>query len=291
MKKNSIPESVELFKKRLQSKRQQTADDFKNRHPQASNWLLTAGIAVGNIRSSLTKLAASGMIAGSLLTFSPPLTSADLSLTDSAISLIAASDLRDRLAKSIHELLPDKISDLSKSQEQAISVKVREILGIDTKFELEDQRLNHQYGWIGAEQHLMRFPGDSVPDMAPKTGAWGYFALNRNDLNDDLSQKEKYYVAVQTLYLPEWNKEYPALKEWYKYRKVLVINPNSGRSVVAVIADAGPANWTGKQFGGSPEVMEYLEYTSGKRKGPVILTFVDDPQNKIKLGPVEKKYD
>ena len=102
---------------------------------------------------------------------------------------------------------------------------------------------------------------------------------------------EKYYVAVQTLYLPGWNKEQPALKEWYKYRKVLVINPNSGRSVVAVIADAGPADWTGKQFGGSPEVMEHLEYVSGKRKGPVILMFIDDPQNKIKLGPVERKYD
>ena len=78
--------------------------------------------------------------------------------------------------------------------------------------------------------------------MAPATGAWGYFAQNRNELNDELSQMEKYYVAVQTLYLPGWNKEQPALKEWYKYRKVLVINPNSGRSVVAVIADAGPAD-------------------------------------------------
>jgi hypothetical protein len=291
MKDIPDPVSVELFKKKLQSKRQLATDDFKKRHPQASDWLLSAGIAVGNIRSSLTKLAASGMIAGSLLAFSPPLTSADLSLSDSAISLIAASDLRDRLAKGALELLPDKISSLTKFQEQSISIKVREILGIDAKFELEDQRLNHQYGWMGAEQHLMRFPGDSVPDMASKTGAWGYFAQNRNDLNEDLSLKEKYYVAVQTLYLPDWKKDYPVLKEWYKYRKVLVINPNSGRSIVAVIADAGPANWTGKQFGGSPEVMEHLEYVTGKRKGPVILMFVDDPQNKIKLGPVEKKYD
>jgi hypothetical protein len=291
MKDIPVPVSVELFKKKLQSKRQSATDDFKKSHPQASDWLLSAGIAVGNIRSSLTKLAASGMIAGSLLAFSPPLTSADLSLSDSAISLIAASDLRDRLAKGTLELLPDKISGLTKFQEQSISIKVREILGIDAKFELEDQRLNHQYGWMGAEQHLMRFPGDSVPDMASKTGAWGYFAQNRNDLNEDLSLKEKYYVAVQTLYLPDWKKDYPVLKEWYKYRKVLVINPNSGRSVVAVIADAGPASWTGKQFGGSPEVMEHLEYVTGKRKGPVILMFVDDPQNKIKLGPVEKKYD
>jgi len=291
MKKNSIPGSVELLKNNLQSKRQQATDDFKKRHPEASDWLLSAGIAVGNIRSSLTKLAASGMIAGSLLAFSPSLTSADLSLSDSALTLINAQQLRDRLMKSLEPQLPEKITGFNKAQEAAISISVRETLGIDAKFELDGKRLNHQYGWMGAEQHLMRYPGDNVPDMAPKTGAWGYFSQTRNDFNDDLAQKEKYYVAVQTLYLPEWNKEYQVLKEWYKYRKMLAINPNSGRSVVAVISDAGPANWTGKQFGGSPEVMEYLEYVTGKRKGPVILMFVDDPQNKIQIGPVEKKYE
>lgn len=291
MKNKPIPSSIELFKKKLLTKRELAEADFKNKHPEVSDWLLSAGIAVGNIRSSLSKLAAGGMIAGSLLAFSPPLTSADVSLPESAQNLINAQLLREKLWKSIAPNLPEKISSLNKGQEAAISLSVRETLGIDAKFELEGQKLNHQYGWMGAEQHLMRFPGDNVPDMAPKTGAWGYFAKSRSDLSDDLSQKEKYYVAVQTLYLPEWNKEHPVLKEWYKYRKVLVVNPNSGRSVVAVIADAGPANWTGKQFGGSPEVMEHLEYVSGKKKGPVILMFVDDPQNKIELGPVVRKYD
>lgn len=289
MKPQSTSGPVEQFKQRLKLKRQSAADDFKSRHSQAADWLLSAGIAVGNIRSSLTKLAASGMIAGSLLAFSPMPAPADLELSATALSLISAQQLREKLWKNIRPQLPDKISGLNRSQETAISISVRQTLGIDAKFEMDGQRLNHQYGWMGAEQHLMRFPGDSVPDMAPKTGAWGYFAKSRNDFSDDLSQMEKYYVAVQTLYLPEWNKEYPVLKEWYKYRKVLVINPNSGRSVVAIIADAGPAGWTGKQFGGSPEVMEHLEYVTGKRKGPVILMFIDDPQNKIKLGPVERK--
>lgn len=291
MKNKSVPSSIELFKKKLLTKRELAEDDFRSKHPEVSDWLLSAGIAVGNIRSSLSKLAAGGMIAGSLLAFSPPLTSADVSLPESAQNLINAQLLREKLWKSLAPNLPGGVSDLKESQESAITLTVRETLGIDARFELEGQRLNHQYGWMGAEQHLMRFPGDNVPDMAPKTGAWGYFAKNRGDLSQDLSQKEKYYVAVQTLYLPDWNKKQPDLKEWYKYRKVLVLNPNSGRSVVAVIGDAGPANWTGKQFGGSPEVMEHLEYTSGKRKGPVILMFVDDPQNRVKLGPVESKYD
>ena len=68
----------------------------------------------------------------------------------------------------------------------------------------------------------------------------------------------------------------------------MIVNTQNGRAVVASIADSGPAAWTGKHFGGSPEVMNHLggpKYTKGK----VIIFFVDDPENKIPLGPVN--YD
>ena len=60
----------------------------------------------------------------------------------------------------------------------------------------------------------------------------------------------------------------------------------NGNAVVADIADSGPAAWTGKQFGGSPEVMNYLG-GSRYKKGPVTVFFVDDPKNRVPLGPVE----
>ena len=106
-------------------------------------------------------------------------------------------------------------------------------------------------------------------------------------MTDDLVQKEKYYVAVQTLYLPDRNTRQPELKDWYKHRKVVVVNPINGKSIVAVIADAGPASWTGKHFGGSPEVMAYLGLNVGMQKGPVLLFFVDDTNNQIAIGPLE----
>ena len=60
---------------------------------------------------------------------------------------------------------------------------------------------------------------------------------------------------------------------------------------MAVIGDSGPAAWTGKHFGGSPEVMAYLELNRGKQKGAVILFFVDDQNNKVPLGPLESKVN
>jgi hypothetical protein len=111
--------------------------------------------------------------------------------------------------------------------------------------------------------------------MAPGRGAWGYVPADQ----------EKYYVVVQTLYLPDWEKRLSYLRDWYKFRKMLVVNTVNGNAVVASIADAGPAAWTGKHFGGGPEVMESLG-GSRYKKGPVVMFFVDDPENKVPLGPV-----
>ena len=96
---------------------------------------------------------------------------------------------------------------------------------------------------------------------------------SKDELTNDLILKEKYYVAVQTLYLPDWEKRLSYLRDWYKYRKVLVVNPVNGKTVVADVADSGPADWTGKQFGGSPEAMAYLGLNVGMQKGPVIVFF------------------
>ena len=56
-----------------------------------------------------------------------------------------------------------------------------------------------------------------------------------------------------------------------------------------VIGDAGPAVWTGKHLGGSPEVMYYLEREDGARRGPVLYFFIDDPQDLVPLGPIQVK--
>ncbi len=67
---------------------------------------------------------------------------------------------------------------------------------------------------------------------------------------------------------------------------MLVVNPDNGKAIIADIGDAGPAEWTGKSLGGSPEVMKHLERVDGADKGPVVYFFIDDPKDNIPLGPV-----
>jgi hypothetical protein len=200
------------------------------------------------------------------------------------------------LIETMTTVLPEKTRPLSRDEEKHLERIFDNILGVPARATLEGEHLNTTYGLIGAEQHLRRYPGDTLSahgdgqalkeGIAPGLGAWGYFARTKGDLTPGLEETEKWYAVVQTLYLPDWNTRQPHLKNWYKFRKVLIVNTKNGQAVVAAIADSGPAAWTGKHFGGSPEVMHHLGGMRYK-KGPVIIFFVDDPENRVPLGPVD----
>ena len=123
--------------------------------------------------------------------------------------------------------------------------------------------------------------------IAPGLGAWGYFTPSKQAFTKEDEMRERYYLAVQTFLSPGFSERVREYRDFYKFRKMLVVNPKTGQAVVAVIGDAGPAQWTGKHLGGSPEVMHELGLAKGSRKGPVLYFFVDDPENKIPLGPVK----
>jgi hypothetical protein len=211
---------------------------------------------------------------------------------DSSTSALPQQILIDGLKSS----LPAKTQPLDGSQERYLGQFLSNLTGVKVNANLEGEHLNTVYGLIGEEQHLRRYPGDTLSQhgegdeiaegMAPGLGAWGYFASSKENLSPNLAETEKWYAVVQTLYLPDWGKRLKYLINWYKYRKVLIVNTDNGNAVVAAIADSGPAAWTGKSFGGSPEVMEYLGGPRYK-KGPVLVYFVDDPDNKVPLGPVD----
>jgi len=196
--------------------------------------------------------------------------------------------------------VPSEVRELTPAEEATIAAVLTEHTGIKVVPELQGIRLNRTYGFIGKEQHLARYPGDTItahienPDdaarvisdgMAPGLGGWGYFMTNGQFTPED-AQREKYYIAVQTFLAPGWSENVKKYSDFFKWRKMLVVNPQNGKAIVAVIGDAGPALWTGKSLGGSPEVMQYLERVDGAQKGPVLYFFIDDPENKIPLGPI-----
>jgi hypothetical protein len=209
-----------------------------------------------------------------------------------------------KLIIDLSNSLPEIVQPLTPDEEKIIGEKLSAQFDMKVTAQLDGKRLNRSYGIIGGEQHLMRYPGDTMAThfataaeaesfyssgMAPGRGAWGYFANSRAEMTQKDIDRERYYIAVQTFLAPGFAENVRDHYEFFKYRKMLVVNPENGRAVVAVIGDAGPAPWTGKHLGGSPEVMIHLERKDGRQRGPVLYFFIEDPDDTIPLGPIEPK--
>ncbi len=208
------------------------------------------------------------------------------------------------LVGDLSNIVPKDVRPLTAEEENSVSEVLTRDVGVPVAAELNGIRLNRSYGYIGAEQHLMRYPGDTMDShfdnvsdslefgksgMAPGLGGWGYFARTRGDMTSADSDREKYYIAVQSFLAPGFAEHTGEYISFFKFRKMLVVNPQNGKALVADIGDAGPAEFTGKHLGGSPEVMKYLERVDGAQKGPVLYFFIDDPNDTVPLGPIALK--
>ncbi|MFI5265188.1 MAG: hypothetical protein ACHQT7_00400 [Candidatus Levyibacteriota bacterium] len=236
------------------------------------------------------------LVFGNVLPVAPP--SHALAVESNSIdpSAFLISDLRSSL--------PSDVRPLTSPEEANISTILTRDFNMPVSAELDGIRLNRSYGLIGAEQHLALYPGDAMGShlsnpqdfasygeqgMAPGLGAWGYFAPSRYDMTQKEIDREKYYIAVQTFLAPGFSTNTKRYIEFFKYRKMLVVNPENGKAMVVDIGDAGPGESTGKHLGGSPEVMKYLERFDGAQRGPVLYFFINDPTDSIPLGPVTPK--
>ncbi len=126
-------------------------------------------------------------------------------------------DLLDQITEQeLEEIIQKMISyvnmepgHLPREDELYLEQQLTDLLGFSVAAELEDQRLNHSVGIMGGEQHLKRYPGDTLQQhdayqeagMAPQRGAYGWFTED-GELTEQAIMREKYYFAVQTMYLP-----------------------------------------------------------------------------------------
>ena len=271
---------------------------FNEKHQDLIAWMKSNNISFSDVRTISQQLLAATSFAGAVALNSPdemlavPQIQAQEKIEDElmvAVNLEEHQEIMNKL-ESIVQMPP---GHMEKETELYLEQQLSEILGFEVTAELEGQRLNHSIGIMGGEQHLLRFPGDDLSQhdayqeagIAPNRGAFGWFTEG-GELTEKAIAREKYYFAVQTLYLENWNSEHQTLKPWYKFRKMVVINPAEKVAVVAVVGDAGPAAWVQKQFGGSPEVIREGKIWSPKSRGRILLLFVDDPDDKIPLGPI-----
>jgi len=275
--------------KKWTKKHQNLQKEIFTKHKDAFEWL-----------ENNSKQLAVGSAAGLFLLTNPIIPQIPATFS-AAIANSQEVDKKVFLIYDLKSILPEFVQPLTQPQEKEIAQILERTFNIPVTAELAGKRLNTSYGYIGQEQHLARYPGDTMFShfetleeaevyweygMAPGLGAWRYFADSKESMTQEENLREKYYIAVQTFLAPGFELNAKEYVDFFKYRKMLVVNPNNGKAIVTVIGDAGPAKWTGKSLGGSPEVMKYLERVDGRQRGPVLYFFIDDPQNQIPLGPI-----
>lgn len=288
---------------------------LKRTYKEFFRYLGSQGYTLADVRASLNKKVATVALLGAIATAAPmtlagvtPPIRAPPAQTqyDDSRTLIPTRTLAeatpDQARVELVKILPALTHNLISGEEGTVQQLLTKIIGVPVLAQLDGNRLNVTYGLIGAEQHLFRYPGDSLAEhatskgnqtrilgrgIAPGLGAWGYFVISKAYLTKQDSERETWYIAAQTFLSPGWNERTNELYAWFRNRKVIVIDPTTQKAVVAVIADAGPADWTGKKFGGSPELMDYMKLEDGAAKRGVIVLFVDDPQNSVPLGPID----
>jgi hypothetical protein len=291
-----------------QSHYQQLSNRWKARHQNLQRKLWAKhGESLAWLSNNYRRLVSGSLgglmlLTGQMSNFLPP----SSHIASAQNSIAKNVDRKVFLISDLSHILPKEVRPLDAKEEKDVSDILTKAYGIKVVPELDGKRLNRNYGLIGAEQHLTRYPGDNLSNhfdsdderklywqqgMAPGLGAWRYFTPSQGELTDLDKDREKYYIAVQTFLSKDFNTRFAEYRDFYKYRKMLVVNPNNGKAIVCDIADAGPGESTGKHLGGSPEVMHYLERVDGSMKGPVLYFFIDDPDDKIKLGPIQSLSD
>lgn len=282
------------LKKKWSARHQQVQNKLWDTHQEIFDWLAKT--------VPVKQLAASSL--GGILLLSTP---AGLMLPEPTHLLVSGDyvvkDTNNNvlLAAKLQEVLPTEVRSLTSEEEEKIVTVLSNRLGFQVTAELEGKRLNRSYGLIGGEQHLYRYPGDTVYNhagnasewamfgttgIAPGLGAWGYFAPSKKEFTEKDKLREQYYMVVQTFLSPGFAENVAEYRDFFKYRKMVMVNPKNGQVVVGVIGDAGPGASTGKHYGGSPEVMHYLGLATGSRKGEVLCFFINDVEDRIQLGPV-----
>jgi len=290
---------------KLEQHVERAKERFHDTHAIASQWLKSRSLDLDQLRHSSQQALAAASIVGSLAVHQPveqllqqQLTAVESHSKHSDDILAISVEEHQSILEKMVEYVNRPPGHLPEQEELYLEQQLSDMLGFSVSAELDGHRLNHSIGIMGGEQHLQRFPGDTLSQhdayqeagIAPGRGAFGWFTEN-GILTDQAVAREKYYFAVQTLYLPDWNTNHADLKPWYKFRKMIAINPAEQVAVVGVVGDAGPAQWVNKQFGGSPEVIREGKIWSSQSRGKVLLFFVDDPDDTIPLGVINLSAD
>ena len=214
------------------------------------------------------------------------------------------ANLKNQVAQEEFQAIMQKLTELIQKpptnyQDENLlylEQQVSDILGFSVSASRDGYQIPYIGGVMAGLPHLKRTPTDELKShqfileagLRKKRSFYGWFSPNT--LNQKQIEYERFYFSLPINLTPAWKADPKKTAEYFKYRKLVMVNPARNVAVVGVLADIGPYNLTRAQFGGSPEVVRLGEVWHPESKGKVAIFFVDDPKNQVPLGKTSLNY-
>lgn len=164
--------------------------------------------------------------------------------------------------------------------------QIAELTGVEVTTVLETHQLPQQMGIIKSLPHQKCHPTDTLTAHIHVLEAG--FSEKRSRYGWQYDQNDEYSLSLPLMQFPIPEGERETYKQWYKYRKMLVINPIERKAVVAKVTDIQFFPSHKYQFGGSPELIRAVRAWSPQSLGRVLLFYI--PKNNTHpCGPVAFK--
>lgn len=266
-----------------------TEDNLLKNHPVVREWLEATRLQIKDLRNSPANTPVFSSISMGGATHPD---GQDLSKDQNLVHNITLEEHQAVIYK-LREVAKLSPGDLEGDDLLYLEQQLSDIFGFDVSSELENHKLPYIMGTLEALPHYRRFPIDHLDQhksyleagMSKTRGGFDWM-LEEGKLSSRAIIREKYGVSLPLANLKEWQVDHNELNKWYRFRKLLIINPFDLRAVVATIIDGGFISNLKYQFGATPEVIREGNIWSPGSSGKVLMFFINDKDDKVEHGPI-----
>lgn len=214
----------------------------------------------------------------------------NIKITNKDLVTKITKEEKDAVFTKLIKLFADK-SLLDNIEERLyLEQQISDLTGINVTTNLDGYNLPHTTVKFRSDAHqrtnfadiLNNHPQFHEAGLNKKRSVFGW----SNQNGHESTKMEEFFIVLPIYLIKAWQTDLPSLVNWFKYRKVLVINPFTQLAAVACVSDVGPSHLQRSQALCSPELSHLLRLWQPGLQGRACLFLIEHSEN-IPYGQVD----
>ncbi len=153
------PLLFDILKEKLLIQSREVSRQIEKKHRRLIKWLADQGYSWNDLRLQLGQVAVGASLAGALFLVPAPATSINNTRSPPPAAI---QQNKEEQAMRLGDLLKNLSNDNFTANQASLIDNIQQVAGIKTAVEMDGIKLNINFGFMGAEQHLYRYPGDNL---------------------------------------------------------------------------------------------------------------------------------